>query len=328
MKFNMKKISKNVRRERSPGFPTQHTCRFALAGLKTRAPLTLGFLLLVILGVQSCNHPSPANETNIGPKKFSPEYDRVLFERLHPYFSTNHINQIKIGMSEEHVNELMDSRGRHQFTLVISNQFVRCVEHVPQHYRCGWYFVFTNGVLSSVCSKPKEEYVDMHDEKGAYFYTSYDRSNPLARVQDVLNAPSLLLRKDFAAMLLPANPPEKSTQSIDYGLTTAYLLVSPLRIIGKINAKKDDADYLHLADFYMTKPFLLYPNMNRGEVETILGEPNVVHTNGVHDVYFYYGEKIKHYGQYMDYFWITVLYGENGVAGVFTLDFMDREAVR
>lgn len=295
--------------------------------------LTLGLLLMVMFGTSSCNiNHCVSDDKTTEPKKFTHEYNSQLYERLNTRFSTNNVDKIKLGMSENKINELLNSHGRHQFSIVYSNQHIRCVEYIHPNFHSGYYFVFTNSILSIVCSPPKEEYIDIFNSKEEYLYTTFDRSNPQGRIRDILNTQNLLLQKDFVALMCPAKFTEKYEQSIDWGLTVAYLLVSPLSVIGKIknkvNKENDETDYLALADQYTSLPFKILPHTKREEIEFILGEPKIVHTNTLNYVFVYYGKKIANYTQYKECFWIAITYEDDCVTGVFTSDFINREVIK
>jgi len=300
--------------------------------MKFKQLLLFGVGLLVIISTPSCSHSQATDEENPKPKKFTPEYDEQLSARLHiPHIPTNNINQIKQGMSETKFYEFMKSNGRHQFTAIYSNQWVRCVEYVPNHYNYGYYFVFTNSILYSVCHPPKEEYVQIYDKKGTYVYTTYDRSNPKARIPDILSAPNLLFQENFKTLMHP-DPPEKYEPSVDWGLTIAWLMVSPLKVIGnareKNKQKKDETDYMELADKYASLPFQILPNMKRDEVEFILGDPKIVLTNAINEVVYYYGEKIENYTRYKEFFRVAITYEEDCLTGIYMRDFLDNETLK
>jgi len=120
-----------------------------------------------------------------------------------------------------------------------------------------------------------------------------------------------------------------SSQSVDWGLTAAYLLVSPLRAVGYISKKRanDKTDYAKLAEMY--NPFQFTLKTERKNVESLLGEPRLVHTNAQNAICYYYWETLKTYQPIApEHFRIAITYEDDYVTGVYTGDLLDRDVIR
>ena len=244
--------------------------------------------------------------------------DNQLHELLYPSIPNNVGSKIKHGMSENDIFKLMNSSGKHQFFTTYSNVQARCVEYVHPNCYAGFYFVFTNSVLAFVCSPPEYDFIDIYDKKGNYVYTKADLSDPQKRIRDVFNSEDLLLQKDFEVLM---RPPEKPKQSIDWGLTIAYLAVSPLKLLAK--KEKSKIDYIQLARKHIFLLSKISINMKRDEIESLFGKPKMIHANH-HETFYFYGDQAKLANEYAYFYWVSITYVKDRVTNIFSSDFLDK----
>ena len=243
-------------------------------------------------------------------------------------------DKIKRGMTEDEIRVLMNGYGKHQFSGIHSNQQVRCVEYLPpesSHYSRGYYFVFTNSVLSFVCTPPERSFgepYDVYGNKGEYLYSETAHKETQQYIRDILNAEDLLLREDFAKLMGPREKVDLSNQHIDWGLTCVVLVMYPfMKLSDYMAEKRDKTDYTKLTEKY--NPFQFALGAKRESVESVLGVPKHVHTNALNDVYHYYWEK-EGYSPPIEreHLRLALTYEDGCVTGVYTWDLFDRAVIR
>ena len=143
--------------------------------------------------------------------------------------------------------------------------------------------IFTNGVLSRVVFSPTNRVV--FSDLGS------QRDPPDFRIPDVLASTNSVSLDNIKKRPRPANPPK---QSVDWGLTAAYLLVrtvcTPVSLFTSKTPKSQplpDADDERLARF---NPFTVPLGGSREECERRIGKPLIAPPNAARDGLFIYGE--------------------------------------
>ncbi len=143
--------------------------------------------------------------------------------------------------------------------------------------------IFTNGVLSRAVLSPTNHVV--FSDLGS------QRDSPDFRIPDVLSATNAVPLDEIKKRPSPENSPE---QSVDWGLTAAYVLVrtvcTPISWVAPKPHKPQpapDADDERLARF---DPFTVPLGGSREECERRLGKPLIAPPNAARDGLFIYGE--------------------------------------
>ena len=148
----------------------------------------------------------------------------------------------------------MKTRGEHQFTAALSNVTVRCISYYRDDVYGRYDLIFTNDHLASICEPPPFE---MHavPYKGTTNLTNRRLfEDPEARMTAVIRADDMIGPRLIAA-LTPRTPPK---QSVDPGLTTAYLLVQAIGAAGSafgVVASPAERERLYLAVIRQFDPY-------------------------------------------------------------------------
>jgi len=102
-------------------------------------------------------------------------------------------DRIKRGMTEEEIRRVMDAYGRHQFSVIYSNQQVRCVEYIPLNLHRGYYFVFTNTILLLSVSLPvlSLEILEMFMTKKGNIFTLKENVRTLKNIFAIRLTPEI-----------------------------------------------------------------------------------------------------------------------------------------
>ena len=179
--------------------------------------------------------------------------------------------------------------------------------------------IFTNGVLSRVVLSPTNRVV--FSDLGS------QRDPPDFRIPDVLSSTNSVSLDNIKKRPRPANPPK---QSVDWGLTAAYLLVrtvcTPVSWFTSKTPKSQplpDADDERLARF---NPFTVPLGGSREECERRIGKPLIAPPNAARDGLFIYGETPA-FSENEKRCVLGVEYRNGRAIRVVTLDLLDWEAV-
>ena len=179
--------------------------------------------------------------------------------------------------------------------------------------------IFTNGVLSRVVLSPTNRVV--FSDLGS------QRDPPDFRIPDVMASTNSVPLDNIKKRPRPANPPK---QSVDWGLTAAYLLVrtvcTPVSWFTSKPPKSQplsDADDERLARF---DPFSVSLGDSREECERRLGKPLIAPSNAARDGLFIYGETPA-FSENEKRCVLGVEYRNGRAIRVVTLDLLDWEAV-
>ena len=179
--------------------------------------------------------------------------------------------------------------------------------------------IFTNGVLSRAVFSPTNRVV----------FTDFgsQRDPPSSRIPDVLASTNSVPLDDIKERPRSENTPK---QSVDWGLTAAYLLVravcTPISWFTSEPPEPQpspDADDERLTRF---NPFAVPLGGSREECESRLGEPLIAPSNATRDGLFIYGETPA-FSENRKRCVLGVEYRKGRAIRVVTLDLLDWKSV-
>ena len=224
------------------------------------------------------------------------------------------------GLTQQQVEAQLKAPGKHQFTAVLSNGVARCVSYYRNDVYGHYYLVFTNDHLAQICQPPAFE---MRQEPYKGSWTNYRvLGDPETRLAAVLHADDMIGPRLIAA-LKPQTPPK---QSVDLGLTAAFLLAKALTPGSTTSQAERERKYLALIKQF--DPYQVTLGATLASVELQLGKPHLVEVFGP-------GREIRFYGNVefglsagKELMWLAVVYDDGKVIRVYSRDFIDRDKIR
>lgn len=229
---------------------------------------------------------------------------------------------LKHGMTQQEVENALKARGSHQFTALRSNTIIRCIAYCRSDKWGMYYFVFTNGRLTSICEPPPFEMRTV--PYGDSLLNIRVLGDPEVRIDKVLNAKDVIGPSLTAALeTKEPNAPPKS--SADPGLTAAYLLTKKL-LSNKEKDKERAKEYKLLLEKY--DPFKVRIGSIAQDIEVHLGKPQIVEAMNEKREMRYYGS--VEYGKtaIRELMWISLVYDENKVVRVFSDEFINYDKIK
>jgi len=200
----------------------------------------------------------------------------------------------------------------------VSNAIIRCVSFDRNDVYGHYYLVFTEDLLTSVCKPPPFQTREVPYEGTVSVRRML--GNPEDRVSAVLGAEDMIGAK-LMAELKPQTPPK---QSVDLGLTAAYLLTKPLSQSASQKAREGE----YQAFLKKLDPYTLTIGADVSSVKSRLGDPQLVEPfDDKHEIH-YYGS--PHHGLMgsRELMWLSVVYANGKAVRIFSHDFLDQNKIR
>lgn len=235
-----------------------------------------------------------------------------------PNVSPGALASLQHGLTQQQVEEQLQSRGYHQFTAAFSNGVARCLSYYRNDVYGHYYLVFTNDHLARVCQPPP---FDMRKEPYRGTWANYRvLGDPETRLAAVLRAEDMIGPR-LTAALKPQTPPKRS---VDPGLTAAFLLAQ--KSAGAASKSERERKYHALVSQY--DPFGVAIGAALPSVEGRLGKPHVTEP-------LVSGREIRYYGNIefglsasRELMWLAVVYEDGKVVRVYSHDFVDHDKIR
>jgi len=235
--------------------------------------------------------------------------------------STVKLASLSRGMTEKEVEGSVGYRGIHEFTAALSKEKVRCVAYYRNDTYGKYYLVFINDRLSMICKPPPFEmrrvkYKNSWLNEGVL-------THPESRLARVLKSQDMIgsrLKEE-----LTTKSHAKAKQSVDVGLTVAYLLTRGL-LCDPIQESIREKTYRTLLKRF--DPFKICLGKTKEDAEARLGKAKIVDPlRGDREIRYYGSVK---YGQSgcRELMWLALVYENNRVVRVFSDDFVDYSRIR
>ena len=187
-----------------------------------------------------------------------------------PNVSPAALATVQRGMTQQEVEQHLSARGGHQFTAALSNALIRCVSYYRNDVYGHYYLVFTNDHLAKVCAPPPFE---MRQEPYMDSWVNYRvLGNPESRVDAVLQSEDMI-GSALTTALQPKTPPK---QSVDYGLTAAFLLTKLFSRSSSQNERERQYETL----LKTLDPYAIAIGSEMATVESRLGKPQITDALG------------------------------------------------
>lgn len=229
-------------------------------------------------------------------------------------------------MTQEEVAGLLGNFGKHQFTAILSNGTVQCVQYTRDEMYGRYFIVFLDGKLKSICHPPlgrtREE---RRIANGGSWSVSRVFEAPEKHIQEILDAPDLTgenLKTEMKVL------PKERSSHIDFGLTAVAAttqVVSPL-FSNPFSARRRRNEWMHLLEKY--NPFSFDVGMSREQIEARLGESHLVEELGNGNEFRLYGAgAYTQPGGEREFVWIGFVFEAGKTIRIFSRDFLDFDRV-